>query len=114
MLSVYPTFSVHGSRPERRATGHGVTRLGFVGVFLYLDLALSIHCGFFRASMRLARSLMEYPKLTRWSVDELFLLYVQEDHQSTSCLSALTRVDTVTRSSRKGLLLATVRFRYAV
>ena len=45
--------------------------------------------GFFRTSVRLARSLLEHPKLTRWSVDELVVLYAQEDHQSTSCLSAL-------------------------
>jgi len=61
------------------------------GIFLYFDIALWSHCdcGFFRASVRLARSLMEHPKLTRWNVNELFVPYVQEDHQSTSCLSAL-------------------------
>jgi len=64
---------LHGARPERRAAG--VTRLGPDGVFLYFDLALSSHCGFFRASVRLARSLLELPKLTRWSVDELVVLY---------------------------------------
>jgi len=54
---------LHGSRPECRAAG--VTRLGSDGVFLYFDLALSYHCSFFRASVRLARSLLEHPKLTR-------------------------------------------------
>jgi len=49
---------LHGARPERRA----VTRLG---VLLYYDLVLSSHCGFFRSSVRLARSLVEHPKLTR-------------------------------------------------
>jgi len=80
-------FLLHGSRPERRAAG--VTRLGPDGVFLYFDLALSSYCGSFRASVRLARSLLEHLKLTRWSFNELVVLYVQEDHQSTSCLSAL-------------------------
>jgi len=49
---------LHGSRPEPRATG--VTRLGPDGIFLYFDLALSSHCGFFRASVFLERSLMEH------------------------------------------------------
>jgi len=78
MSSVYPTFAC--------------TVLGLnAGVFLYFDLTLSSHrdCGFFRASVRLARSLLEHPKLTRWSVDEVVVPYFQEDHQSTSCLSAL-------------------------
>jgi len=61
------------ARPDRRAAG--VTRLGPDDVFLYFDLALSRHCGFFRSSLRLARSLLEHPKLTRWSVDELVVLY---------------------------------------
>jgi len=80
---------LHGSLPERRAAG--VTRLGPDGIFLYFDLALSSHrdCGFFRASVRLAHSLLEHPKLTRWSVNELVVPYVQKDHQLTSCLSAL-------------------------
>jgi len=54
-----------------------LTRLaiGPDGVFLYFDLALSSHCGFFRASVRLARSLREHQKLTRWSIDELVVLY---------------------------------------
>ena len=78
---------MHGSRPERRAAG--VTRLGPDGVFLYFDLALSSHCGFFRASVRLALSLLAHPKLKRWSVDELVVLYVQEDRQLTSYLSTL-------------------------
>jgi len=78
---------LHGSWPERRAAG--VTRLGPDGVFLYFDPALTSHCGFFRTSVRLARSLLEHVKITRWSVDELVVLYVQEDHQSTSCRSTL-------------------------
>jgi len=65
---------LHGSRPERRAAG--VTRLGPDGVFLYFDLALSSHCGFFRAFVRLARSLLEHLKLTRWNIDALVVLYV--------------------------------------
>jgi len=58
---------------------------------MYFDLALPNHrdCGFFRASVRLVRSLLEHPKLSRWSVDELVVPYVQKDHQLTSCLSAL-------------------------
>ena len=88
MLSVYLAFSyTSGSRPERRAAG--VTRMGPNDVLLYFDLALLSHCSFFRVSVRLARSLLEHPKLTRWSFDELVVLYVQEDNQSTSCLSAL-------------------------
>jgi len=62
----------HEARRERRAVG--VTRVGPDGIFLYFDLALSSHCGFFRASMRLARSLLEHPQLTRWSVNELVVL----------------------------------------
>jgi len=41
---------LHGSQPEPQATG--VTRLCPDGVFLYFDLALLIHCGFFRAASR--------------------------------------------------------------
>ena len=51
-----PHVLSHDARPERRAVG--VTRLGPDGVFLYFDLALLSHCGFFRASVRLARSLL--------------------------------------------------------
>ena len=69
-----PHFLSHDARPERRAAG--VTRLGPEGGFLYFDVVLSSHCGFFRASVRLARSLLEHPQLTRWSVDELVVLYV--------------------------------------
>jgi len=64
-----PHVLLHEARPERRAVG--VTRLGPTGIFMYVDHALSSHCGFFRASVRLARSLLEHPQLTRWSVDEL-------------------------------------------
>ena len=49
---------LHGSQPEPRATG--VTRLGPDGVFLYVDLVLSSHCGLFRASVFLERSLLEH------------------------------------------------------
>jgi len=66
-----PHVLLHDARPERRAVG--VTRLGPDFVFLYFDLALLSHCGFFRVSVRLARSLLEHPQLTRWSVDELVL-----------------------------------------
>ena len=84
-----PHVVSHDARPERRAVG--VTRLGPDGVFPYFDVALSSHrdCGFFRASVRLARSLLKHPKLTQWSVDQLVVPYVQEDHQLTSCSSAL-------------------------
>ena len=68
---------LHGARPEHRAAG--VTRLRQDGVFLYFDLALSSHCGVFRASVRLARSLLEHLKLTRWSVDELVVLYTLQE-----------------------------------
>ena len=63
----------HEAQLERRAVG--VTRLGPDGLFLYFDLAFSSHCGFFRASVRLARSLLEHPQLTRWSVNELVVLF---------------------------------------
>jgi len=102
---------LHGSRPERTAAG--VTRLGPDGVFLYIDLALSSHCGFFRAFVRLARSLLEHPKLTRWSIDELVVLCVQEDHLSTSEVLSILTLSRVW-TPRKGLLLATVRFKCAV
>jgi len=68
-----PHVLSHEARPERRAVG--VTRLGPNDIFMYFDLALSIHCGFFRTSVRLARSLLENPQLTRWSVDELVVLF---------------------------------------
>ena len=60
-----PHVLSHEARPERRAVG--VTRLGPDGIFLYFDLALSSHCdcGFFRPSVRLARSLLEHLKLTQ-------------------------------------------------
>jgi len=62
-----------GARPDRRADG--VSSLGPDCVFLYFDLAMSSHCSFSRSSVRLARSRFEHPKLTRWSVDELVVLY---------------------------------------
>jgi len=67
-----PHVLLYEDQLERRVVG--VTRLGPDGIFLYFDLALSSHCGFFRASVRLARSLMEHPQLTRWSVDGLVVL----------------------------------------
>jgi len=89
---------LHGSRPEPRATG--VTRLGPDGVFLYFDLALSSHCGFFRASVFLERSLLEHSETRALERRCAVVLCVQEDHQSTSCLSALfTRVHTSKRSA---------------
>ena len=70
--SVCPTFS-------RTTLGRSAVLLvspgGPDGLFLYFDLALSSHCGFFRASVRLARSLLEHPQLTRRSVDELVVLF---------------------------------------
>jgi len=60
-------------RPDRRAAG--VTRLGPDGAFLYFDVALPSRCGFFRATVRLARTAMEQRGLSRWSVDELAVLY---------------------------------------
>ena len=51
---------LHDVWPEHQAAG--VTRLGPNSVFLYFDLALSSHCGFFRASVRLARLLLENSK----------------------------------------------------
>ena len=68
-----PHVLPHEARPERHAVS--VTRVGPDGIFLYFDLALSSHCGFFRASVRLARSLLEHPQFTRWSVDELVVLF---------------------------------------
>ena len=68
-----PHVLPHEARPERRAVS--VTRVGPDGIFLYFDLALSSHCGFFRASVRLARSLLEHPQFTRWSVDELVVIF---------------------------------------
>jgi len=56
-----PHVLPHEARLERRAVG--VTRLGPDAIFLYFNLALSSHCGFFRASVRLARSLLEHPQL---------------------------------------------------
>ena len=63
----------HEVRPERR--GVGVTRLGPNCIFMYFNLALSSHCGPFRVSVRLGRLLLEHPQLTRWSVDELAVLF---------------------------------------
>jgi hypothetical protein len=49
--------------------------LGPDGAFLYFDVALPSRCGFFRATVRLARTAMEQCGLSRWSVDELAVLY---------------------------------------
>jgi len=68
-----PHVLPHEARPERRAVS--VTRVGPDGIFLYFDLALSSHCGFLRASVRLACSLLEHPQFMRWSVDELVVLF---------------------------------------
>ena len=66
--SACPTFS-------RMKLGRSAVLLVSPGWALYFDLALSSHRGFFRASVRLARSLLEHPQLTRWSVDELVVLF---------------------------------------
>jgi len=63
----------HEARPECLAVVF--TRLSPDGIFMYFELALSTHCGFFRALVRLARSLLEHPQLTRWSVDKLVFLF---------------------------------------
>jgi len=60
-------------RPDQQAAG--VTRLDPDGCFLYFDVALSSSCGFFRATVRLARTTNEQSGLTCWSVDELAVLY---------------------------------------
>jgi len=59
-------------RLDRRVPG--VTRLGPDGCFLYFDVFLSISGGFFRATVRLARTVMEQSGLTRWNVAELSVL----------------------------------------
>jgi len=100
---------LHSSRPEPRATG--VTRLGPDGVFLYFDLALSSHCGFFRASVFLERSLLEHSETCalerRCAGCPLCAGGPPVDFLS---IRTLSRVCT----HQKGLLLATVRFRCAV
>jgi len=60
-------------RPDRQAAG--VTRLGPDGCFLYFYFALPSSCGFLRATVRFARTAMEQSGLTRWSIDELAVLY---------------------------------------
>ena len=72
MSSAYPAFSctVLGLNAE-------------LLVFLYFDLSLSSHSGFFRASVRLVRSLVEHPKRTRWSVNELVVLYTLQTGASS-------------------------------
>ena len=83
------------SQSEPRATGD--TSHGLDGNF---DLALSNHCGFFRASVFLERSLLEHSETRALERRCAVVLCVQEDHQSTSCLSALfTRVHTSKRSA---------------
>jgi len=100
---------LHGSQPEPRATG--VTRLGPDGVFLYFDLALSSHCGFFRASVCLARSVLEHSE-THALERQCAGCPLRAGGPPVDFLSirTLSRVWTL----RKGLLLATVRFRCAV
>jgi len=68
-LSSSTSVAIQLSRPDRRAAG--VTRLGPDGCFLYFDVVLSISGGFFRATVRLARTVMEQSGLTRWNVAEL-------------------------------------------
>ena len=63
----------HKVRPERRAVG--VTRFDPDGIFMYFYLALSNHCKFLRASVRLTRSLLDHPQPTRWSVNDLVVLF---------------------------------------
>jgi len=77
------------ARPERRVVG--VTRLGPNGVFMSFDLALSNHCGFFRASVRRTRSLLEHPQLTRWSLqrEENDQLVDAERHVEGRCTCVL-------------------------
>jgi len=97
------------SQPEPRATG--VTRFCPDGVFLYFDLALSRHCGFFRASVFLERSLLEHSETRAL------------ERQCAGCLLCagglpldFLSIYTLSRVCihRKSLLLATVRFRCAV
>jgi len=71
-----PHVLSHEARPKRCTVG--VTMLGPYDIFMYFDLALSRHCGFFRGLVRLVRSLLEHPQLTRWSVDELVVLFTLE------------------------------------
>ena len=108
MLSVFPVFSctVLSLNPEV-----GVTSLGPDGVFLYFDLALSRHCGFFRASMFLEHSLLEHSEnrtLKRGLVG--CPLCAGGPPADFLSIRTLSRVCT----HQKGLLLATVRFRCAV
>jgi len=72
-LSSSTSVAIQLPRPDRRAVG--VTRLGPDGCFLYFDVALSISGGFFRPTVRLARTAMEQSGLTRWNVAELAVLY---------------------------------------
>jgi len=58
-------------------------------VFLYFDLALSSHCGFFRASVFLERSLLEHSETRALERRCAGCPLYAADHQSTSCLSAL-------------------------
>jgi len=72
-LSSSTSVAIQLPRPDRQAPG--VTRLGPDGCFLYFDVALSSNCGFFRDTVRFGRTAMEQSGLTRWSVDELTVLY---------------------------------------
>jgi len=100
---------LHGSQSEPRATG--VTRLGPDGIFLYFDLALSSHCGFFRASVFLERSLLEHSE-TRALERQYAGCPLCAGGSPVDFLSIRTLSRMCTH--RKGLLLATVRFRCAV
>ena len=61
--------------PRQDLQAAGITRLGPDGCFLPSDVALSINCGVFRGTVRLARTSMEQSGLTRWNVAELAVLY---------------------------------------
>jgi len=100
---------LHCSRPEPQTTG--VTRLSPDGVFLYFDLVLSSHYGFLTASVFLERSLLEHSEtraLERRCAG--YPLCVGGPPVDFLSILTLSRVYT----HRKGLLLASVRFRCAV
>jgi len=87
MLSVYPAFSytVLGLNPELLVP-QGTDPTAY-SCILTLRRRVTVV-----SSERLCfqnAPCWNTPKLARWSVDALVVLYVQEYHQSTSCLSAL-------------------------
>ena len=57
-LASSTSVAIQHPRPNRRASG--VTRLGPAGCFLYFNVVLSSSCGFFRATVCLARTAMEF------------------------------------------------------